>query len=100
MNEESSDRDGAPPKSPAAVVVDGGDPAPVAELDELEAVPACDAEADPANAPDARAGAVPAVAFDPEVGSPEIIAEEELGGFAPPAVADAAVNALPVSDPG
>ena len=100
VSELSSERDGAPPKPPPIVVVDGGDPPLDVELNEDGAEPVCEGEADPDNKFDAGGGVDPAVELDPEVGSPEIIVEDEPGGFASLPVADSYVNPLPVSDPG
>jgi hypothetical protein len=96
----SNELDGVPPKPPAIVVVDGGDPPLAGEPNEDGAELVCEGEADPDNKFDAGGGVDPEVVVDPEVGSPETIAEDEPGGFAALPVADSYVNPLPVSEPG
>jgi hypothetical protein len=85
---------GVPPKAPAIEVPDGGDPLPNVDAIEEGGGPSCDGEADPVVELDPRGE------LDPEDGCPEIIADDDLGAFAPPAVADAPIDPLPRSEPG
>ena len=95
----SFEESGGPPKPPSDGEPDGGDPPAARDATAGGTWTAPDIDAVPEIERASGGGAEPGGGVEPDEGSPAIIVEDELGGFAPPPVDGEPVGPLVASAP-